>query len=92
MVNLLIQVILSSFAVVLCLEALEVMLDGFFRKSTINKYLVLPLSLGFLLVFIREWELLLVVVVPATAFLSLAIDMFINKPTVVQTNRLPRIL
>jgi glucose dehydrogenase len=90
MTDLLLLVILTGVAVTYVIEFLDMLLDGFMLKPAMNKFLALPLS--FLAVWAqRDLDLKFFVLVPASTFVSLAIGMWLNKPTVVQAPRLPRL-
>ena len=90
MVDLLISVIVVAFAVTYLLELLDLTLLGaWIGKSNINVFFALPLSFGGLFAF-HELTFDLVVLVPATTFVSLFLSKYLNKPTVVQ-QRLPRL-
>ncbi len=90
MTDLLLAVLLSGLAVTYLLELLDLTLLGaWIGKSNINIFFALPLSFGALYV-LHGIDLNLVVTVPATTFVSLALAKYLNKPTVVQY-RLPRL-
>jgi hypothetical protein len=91
MTDLLIPVLLTGFAVTYVIEFLELFISEFITKPTLNKYLALPLSFGGMCAQL-EIEYDFFVLVPAATFVSLVIGMWLNKPQVVQTQRLPRIL
>jgi hypothetical protein len=88
--DIVISVLLTGMAVTYVIEFLDLFLSGFVTKPTFNKYLSLPLS------FLGLWSQLDIyydffVLVPAATFVSLAIGMWLNKPTFVQPPRLPRL-
>jgi hypothetical protein len=89
--DLLIPVILTGVAVTYVIELLELFISEFITKPTLNKYLALPLSFGGMLAQL-DMAYDFFVLVPAATFVSLVIGMWLNKPQVVQTQRLPRIL
>lgn len=91
MTDLLIPVLLTGVAVTYVIEFLELFISGFITKPTLNKYLALPLSFGGMIAQL-ELGYDFFVLVPAATFVSLVIGMWLNKPQVVQTQRLPRIL
>jgi hypothetical protein len=91
MTDILIPVLLTGLAVTYVIEFLELFISEFITKPTLNKYLALPLSFGGLLAQL-ELDYDFFVLVPAATFISLVIGMWLNKPQVVQTQRLPRIL
>ena len=92
MVNLLISVLLVGAAVFYVIELLDNIQSTFFsfRKSTLNYLFAMPLSTAGLYAF-GYWDKTLFVSVPASTLISLVLNMSINKPTVIQNNRLPRI-
>ena len=90
MADLLISIVIVAFAVTYFLELLDLTFIGaWIGKSNINVFFALPLSFGGLYLF-HGLILNLVVLVPATTFVSLALTKYLNKPTVVQ-QRLPRL-
>lgn len=90
MTDLLIAVILTGFAVTYALELIDLSIVGaFLSKQTINLAFALPLSFGGLYVFLGI-STHLIVAVPASTFVSLALGKYLNKPTVV-SQRLPRL-
>lgn len=91
MANLLISVLLSGLAVTYLLELIDKIQLGIFSKSTVNLVSSMPLSLACLYALQRQWTVALVVSVPAATFVALVLNMYINKPTVVQQQRLPRL-
>lgn len=91
MTDLLIPVLLTGFAVTYVIEFLELFISEFITKPTLNKYLALPLSFGGMFAQL-DIGYDFFVLVPAATFVSLVIGMWLNKPQVVQTQRLPRIL
>ena len=92
MVNLLISVLLTGAAVFYLIELIDNIqaITFAFKKSTLNYVFSLPLSTGGLFVF-GYWDRTLFVSVPAATLVSLILNMQINKPTVIQNQRLPRI-
>lgn len=90
MIDVLITALLVSLAVTYILELLDLTLLGaWIGKSNINIFFAPPLSFGGIWLF-EGLVLDLVVLVPATTFLSLALTKYLNKPTLVQ-QRLPRL-
>lgn len=90
MADLLISTIIVAFAVTYLLELLDLTLLGaWIGKANINVFFALPLSFGGLYLF-HNLTLDLVVLVPATTFISLFLSKYLNRPTVVQ-QRLPRL-
>ena len=90
MTDILLPVLLTGMAVTYVIELLDLFISGFVTKPTVNKYLSLPLS------FLGIWSQLDIyydffVLVPAATFVSLAIGMWLNKPTVMQSPRIPRL-
>lgn len=84
MANLLLSVLISGLAVTYVLELIDKIQLGIFEKSTINLVFSMPLSLASLYALHRHWTVTLAVLVPATTFFALVLNMYINKPTVVQ--------
>jgi hypothetical protein len=90
MTDLLIVVLLTGFAVTYILELLDLsILGAWIGKSNINIAFALPLSFGGMYLFFGLTTQMLVSV-PATTFISLALGKYLNKPTVV-SQRLPRL-
>lgn len=91
MTDLLIATIITGFAVTYILELLDLSILGeFIGKSNINIFFALPLSFGGMYVF-YQFDKLLFVTVPAATFVSLMLGKYLNKPTVVSQQRLPRL-
>lgn len=88
MTDLLLSVLLAGFAVTYVLEFLD--LFDIVNKSTLNRWLALPLSVAGMYILVGELLTEMIVTVPATTFVSLALMKFLNKPTVVQ-QRIPRL-
>lgn len=88
MTDLLLSVLLAGFAVTYVLEFLD--LFDLVNKSTLNRWLALPLSFAGIYILAGGIFLEMIVAVPATTFVSLALMKFLNKPTVVQ-QRIPRL-
>jgi hypothetical protein len=83
--------ILASLMVGMALTYILELVDlGFVSRSSLNKFLTLPLSVGgfYLLGY---WDISLVVAVPSSIFVALYIGKQLNKPAQVTTPRLPRI-
>ena len=91
MTDLLITVLLVGAAVTYLLETLDMISLGFVSKSTINKTLSLPLSVGGVYVMERQWSLEMIVTVTASTFVSLFLVRYLNKPQQVEVRRVPRI-
>lgn len=92
MVNLLISVLLSGLAVTFAIEFLYLGLFILFDKDITYNVLTIPLSFGALWCFadLSKW---FVVSVPATSFVVLMTNKFLNKPAVFNASRkqLPRL-
>lgn len=90
MTDILIAVLLVGLAVTYITELLDLtILGAWIGKANINIFFAPPLSFGGL------WLILglvidLVVLVPATIFVSLVLTKYLNKPTVVP-QRIPRL-
>ena len=91
MTNLLLTVLLVGAAVTYVLETLDILLLGWFEKSTINLVFSLPLSFGGFYVMSQEVSLQMFATVPAATFISLVLLKYINKPQQVEMRRVPRI-
>ena len=91
MVNLILTITLVGAAVTYVLELIDAMLQGFFDSSFVKKWLSLPLSVAGMWVMQQVWTVELFVTVPAATFVSLILLKFINRPTQVQYQRLPRL-
>ena len=92
MVNLLISVLLTGAAVFYLIELIDNVQSTLFsfRRATLNYILAMPLSLlG--LYLLGYWNRTLFVSVPAATLVSLVLNLQVNKPTVIQNQRLPRI-
>lgn len=89
MVDLLITIILSGFAVTFAVELLALILWMFFNKETLYNFLTLPFSFGSLYLF-YQLDKTFAVTVPATAFIALMLNKYINTKAVTSTrlNRL----
>ncbi len=91
MTDILIATLLTGFAVTYILELLDLSILGeWIGKSNINVFFALPLSFGGMYMF-YQLDKLLLVTVPAATFVSLALGKYLNKPTVVTQQRLPRL-
>jgi hypothetical protein len=91
MTDLLIATLLTGFAVTYILELLDLSyLGAWLGKSNINIFFALPLSFGGMYTF-YELDKVLLVTVPAATLVSLALGKYLNKPTVVAQQRLPRL-
>jgi hypothetical protein len=86
MVNLLISVILSGLAVTFLIELVSLGLNMFLGKEKIYSILSLPLSFGALVCF-YEINTKFIVAVPATSFIVLFINKYINKPITIAAPR-----
>lgn len=93
MTDLLITVLLVGCAVTYLIELLDLTIIGaWLSKSTINAFFTLPLSFGgmFVMTNTLAWQML--VTVPATVFISLALSKYVNKPVIVGGSRqIPRL-
>ena len=92
MVNLLISVLLTGAAVFYAIELLDNLqqLLFSFKKSTLNYLFSMPLSIAGLYA-LGYWDKTLFVSVPASTLVALVLNLNVNKPTVIQNQRLPRI-
>lgn len=91
MTDLLLATVITGFAVTYILELLDLsILGAWLGKSNINIFFALPLSFGGMYVF-YQLDKLLFVTVPAATFVSLMLGKYLNKPTVVSQQRLPRL-
>lgn len=91
MTDLLLATIITGFAVTYIIELLDLSILGeWIGKSNINVFFALPLSFGGMYVF-YQLDKLLFVTVPAATFISLMLGKYLNKPTVVSQQRLPRL-
>jgi hypothetical protein len=92
MVNLLVSVLLSGLAVTFAIEFLYLVIGFFLDKDITYNFLTLPLSFGALLCLANISKLFLVTV-PATAFIVLFINKYINKQSVynIPRRQLPRL-
>lgn len=89
MVDLLISILLSGCAVTFVVEFLFLITIGFFFKERIYAVLTLPLSFGAMYVFSNiDWTYF--VSVPATAFVALMLNKYLNTQQVSST-RLKRL-
>ena len=89
MVNLFVSIILSGFAVTFAIELLALLLSWFFNKETLYIWLSLPFSFGAMYVM-HDIHKNLFVLVPATAFITLILNKYLNTPVAVST-RLKRL-
>jgi hypothetical protein len=90
MTDLLISTLMTGGAVFYALELIDLVNKNFFSRATMNLVVSAPLSLGCLWLF-GYWDRTLIVTVPAATFVSLAINVLINRPTAIQQPRLPRL-
>ena len=91
MTDLLLATIITGFAVTYIIELLDLSILGeWIGKSNINVFFALPLSFGGMYVF-YQLDKLLFVTVPAATFISLMLGKYLNKPTVVSQQRIPRL-
>ena len=90
--NLLISIGLAGIATTFVIEFISLALNLFLDKETIYKILSLPLSFGAMYCF-GHINKLFFVTVPATAFIVLVINKWLNTPVVLNYNRrnLPRL-
>ena len=89
MVDLLISVILSGFAITFTVELLALLLVWFFNKETLYTWLSLPLSFGAMSV-LYNIDKSFIISVPSTAFVALILKKYLNAP-VVSSTRLKRL-
>ena len=89
MTNLLIAVVLSGCASTFAIEFIALWATIFFRKENIYTTLTLPLSFGSLF-SMGYSNKFLIVGIPSTAFVTLVLNKFVNRP-VVASARLPRL-
>ena len=89
MVDLLISVILSGFAITFTVELLALLLVWFLNKETLYTWLSLPLAFGAMFVLYNIDKTFLISV-PATAFIALVLKKYLNAPVVTST-RLKRL-
>jgi hypothetical protein len=89
--DLLISAVLTGLAVTYLIELVDLVSFGIIPRTTMNKYVALPMSFcGMFL--LTELDLNMIVTVPAAAFVSVAISKYINKPTVLNNGlRMPRL-
>lgn len=91
MTDLLISAILTGLAVTYIIELLDLVSYGILPRTTLNKFLALPMSFGGMFL-LTELDLKMIISVPAAAFVSVAISKYINKPTVINNGlRIPRL-
>ena len=91
MVDILIAVLITGFAVSLVLELIELsFLGGFLSKQELNLYFSLPLSFGGMYLLL-PLSLETIVIVPATTFVSLALSKLLTRPQIIGGSRLPRL-
>jgi hypothetical protein len=89
MVDLLIAVILSGFAITFAIELLALLLVWFFNKETLYTWLSLPLAfIGMFVLY--NIDKTFFISVPATAFIALVLRKYLNAPVVTST-RLKRL-
>jgi hypothetical protein len=84
MTDLLIVTTLSALAVTYVIEILDLLTFSIVGKTSLNKYLSLPISFGAVFSQIHLHKGL-IIAVPAAAFVSVAVSKFINKPVVVSS-------
>lgn len=91
MVDILIVVVVTGFAVNLILELIELsILSEYLSKQELNVFFSLPLSFGGVYLLL-PFSLEMIVVVPAATFVSLALSKILNKPQIIGGSRLPRL-
>lgn len=90
MTDLLISAILVGSAVTFVIEFLDLLFYEFVSKSFLNKFLALPLSFGGIYV-LQDLHMSMVVTVPSATFVSLAINLWLDKPTIVNKPKQPRL-
>lgn len=86
MVNLLVAVLLSGLAVTFTIEFISLIVGLIISKERLYSVLSLPLSFGALYCF-YPLEISFVVSVPATSFIVLFINKYINRPIVLPSRR-----
>ena len=91
MTELLISIIIAGTATTYVIEAIDLIIYQFIDKSFLAKIFSLPLCLGALWIFQRDWTLEMVVSAPAATFVSLVLFKYLNKTTV-EYRTLPRSL
>jgi hypothetical protein len=91
MTDIFLSTVLIGAAVTYVLEILDAISMGLVSKSTINKVLSLPLSLGGVWVMQQAWDLKMLILVPSSTFISLTLIKLVNKPSQIQYQRLPRL-
>jgi hypothetical protein len=89
MADILVNILLTGMAVTFVVEFLDLIMLGIVTKPTLYNFLALPLS------FLGLWAQInfdydFFVLVPATAFVVMMLNKYLNKPVVVNT-RLPRL-
>lgn len=89
MTDILIPVLLAGMAVTFVIEFLDLIMLGILTKPTLYNFLAIPLS------FLGLWAQLEIqydffVLVPATAFVVMMLNKYLNKPVVINS-RLPRL-
>lgn len=89
MVDLLISIILSGFAITFTVELLGLLLVWFVSKETLYTWLSLPLSFGAMFI-LYDIDKSFFISVPATAFIALVLKKYLNAPVVTST-RLKRL-
>jgi hypothetical protein len=87
MTDLLIAIVIVGTASTYIIEFLDLLTRGFFGVPILNKALSLPLSIGGLYL-LDIVDITLVVATPATAFVTLMISKFINRPVATTVPRL----
>lgn len=92
MVDLLITILIVGSAVFYLIELIDNLqtIMFAFRRATLNYVFAMPLSAAGLYAF-GHWDRTLFVLVPAATLVSLVLNLWLNKPTVIQNQRLPRI-
>jgi hypothetical protein len=87
MTDLLIAIIIVGTASTYVNEFLDLLTRGFFGVPALNKSLSLPLSIVGLYL-LNVTDMTLIVATPATAFVTLMISKFINRPIATTVPRL----
>jgi hypothetical protein len=87
MTDLLIAIVIAGTASTYVIEFLDLLTRGFFGVPLLNKVLLLPLSIGGLYL-LGIVDTTLVIATPATAFITLMISKFINRPVATTVPRL----
>ena len=90
MTNLLISVLLVGSAITFVVEFIDLFLYEFITKASVNKIFALPLSFGGMFV-LQGLHTSMIVTVPSATFVSLAINLWLDRPTIVNKPKTPRL-